>query len=242
MPKSVPAHNVRDALRKLLLSGTVRANAPLVQRDLARRLGTTTTPLREALSRLESEGLVERVAGFQGYRLKKMDAAQIADQGTLRRALECESVRLCAEKASDGELDFIAGLAQQCDAALMSGKLSFERLNRLDLDFHQAIMDAARCPSLAEAFQRLHIARLFCHMISGVERVRVKENHRVIAAQLRKRKTEAAVALMRKHIDRVIAINVRYVLERSNHPGAKHRPRFIQQHPRNHRHARRKQN
>lgn len=242
MPKSVPAHNVLDALRKLLLSGTVRTNAPLVQRDLARRLGTTTTPLREALSRLESDGLVERVAGLQGYRLKKMDAVQIADQGALRRALEGEAVRLCAEKASGGELDFIAALAQQCDAALISGKLSVARLNRLDLDFHRAIMAGAHCPPIAEAFQRLYIAHLFCHMITGAKRVRVKENHRAIAARLRARDADFAVALMRKHIDRVIAINVRYILEQSNKPRAKRRASFIQPQPRNCGHAHRKQN
>jgi len=217
MSKSVRGHNVHDALRKLLLSGTIRADAPLVQRNLARRLGTTTTPLREALGRMESDGLVERVPGLQGYRLTKMDVAQIADQGALRRALESEACRLCAVKASDGELDFIADLAQQCDTALLSGKLSVERLNQLDLEFHQAIMAGAHCPPIAEAFRRLHIAHLFCHMITGAERVRVKENHRAIAARLRKRDAESAVALMRRHIDRVTAINVRHLLQKEQH-------------------------
>lgn len=216
MPKSAPVHNVREALHKLLLSGTIRADAPLVQRDLARRLGTTTTPLREALSRLESDGMVERVPGLQGYRLKRMDATQIADQGALRRALESEACRLCAAKASDGELDFIGDLARQCDAALMSGKLSVERLNQLDLDFHQAIMAGAHCPPLAEAFQRLHVARLFCHMITGAKRFRVKENHHAIAVCLRKHDAESAVTLMRQHIDRVTAINVRHLLKKTN--------------------------
>ncbi len=88
---------------RILSSNHLKPGQKLLDRDLAKELGVSRTPVREALSRLEQEGLVHNRAG-KGYFVGEMDAKQVADLYDLREILEAQAIRLAAERATSSDL------------------------------------------------------------------------------------------------------------------------------------------
>jgi DNA-binding GntR family transcriptional regulator len=198
----------------MLLDGDIKPGTQLVQRLLAKKLSTTTTPVREALSRLESEGLVERMDGKSGLRATVFDSAEVYGRGILRRALESEAARLCAEKATDSELSLIMDLGRECDNALKDENGSLEEREKLDMRFHYAIIHGARCPLLEKEYMRLQIAKTYSHVITKENPGPINENHLEIAEFLAQRKAEKAVKAVQKHIDHIIDVNMKFMRQK----------------------------
>lgn len=87
----------------------------LSERGLEPAFGASRTPIRSALLRLESEGLVRRDA--KGWTVAPIDVAELRALGEYRAVLESASVRLATERASDDDLEALADLARSADAA-----------------------------------------------------------------------------------------------------------------------------
>ena len=90
-------------VRDQVLSGRLAAGAVIRQRDLARDLGISTTPLREAMRRLESEGLVE-LGAHRDARVSALRPEEARDLLELRRALDPFAARLAAQRRSSTDL------------------------------------------------------------------------------------------------------------------------------------------
>jgi len=107
----------------------------LYETDIATRYGASRTPVREALTRLVREGLVEKVG--RAYVVKTYSVQDVAQIYKIREALECLAVRLAVQNASDAEITELGRLLQEMNAAA-----SVEDLNaylRLDREFHLLI-------------------------------------------------------------------------------------------------------
>lgn len=201
--------NVYQSLRELLLSGSIEPGQRLIQQDLAKRLGTTTTPLREALRKLEAEGLVETVPGFSGIRTKTFDIRQLRDESVLRQAIECEAVRICVETAADEELRQLRDIAYQCDERIDAPAQDLRRIDELDYRFHHGLIKTARAESLARAFERFNIMKKFFRFGRRREIDRIPDNHRAIADRLMARDADGATRALRRHIQSSLESNIR---------------------------------
>ena len=95
--------SVYGRLRDLILSNELRPGQKLVDRDLARQLGVSRTPVREALGRLTMMGLIETQSG-RGYFVRQYTAEQIFDLYEFRKILEINASRLAAKKAKTSHL------------------------------------------------------------------------------------------------------------------------------------------
>src|SRR5687768_10993991 len=93
-----------ERIRDLLRSGRLEPGARLSTLELSRRLGISRTPIREALSKLSSDGVVREVPGFGAY-VHAPDARELAEVYGLREALEAYAAREAAANITDGELD-----------------------------------------------------------------------------------------------------------------------------------------
>lgn len=103
----VPAPDgAHGRLRTLLLTGELSAGAPLKEIELADRLGISRTPVREALHRLEVEGVVEKVG--RSYRVAEMDADAAADVAQARSVIEPAIAALAAEAVAGGRIAPVA--------------------------------------------------------------------------------------------------------------------------------------
>ena len=143
---------VAQAVRRLIVEGSLPEGAALVERDLAERLGVSQTPVRIALAELERAGLV--AAGQTGRafvtRLTREDLEEIY---AARRGLEGLMARLGAEAVGSAELgrmrEFLSELQELADAQDVDGYL------RVRWDFHAACYEAAGRPRLLAEVERL---------------------------------------------------------------------------------------
>ena len=86
-----------DSIREIILSGVIRPGERLSERDLARRIQVSRTPLREALSRLEHDGLAVSRPG-RGYFAQEFDPEHVAELYEFREILETSACRLAADR------------------------------------------------------------------------------------------------------------------------------------------------
>ncbi|MGH9247903.1 MAG: GntR family transcriptional regulator [Acidimicrobiales bacterium] len=129
---------VRDSLRAAILGGSVKGGTRLVQADLARELGVSTTPVREALRDLASEGLISLDA-HRGAMVRQFDYEELVEIHDLARILEPEAMRLAAKAEDRAFLDQASSLADQMEAEADVGH--WVDLNR---QFHASLVASVR--------------------------------------------------------------------------------------------------
>lgn len=181
-------------LRELIISGELAPAEPLRQRDLATRFGVSQTPVREALRRLESEGLVVNDP-HRGATVADSRKGIIEDNAQIRAVLEPLGARLAALAVTDEQIEALQRLNDQMVA--LPG--DDERYGILNRQFHFAIYEAAASPVL------LSMMRLLWQAMP--EGPKVTRSHSESAAQhqelidaLRAHDPERAAEITRVHI------------------------------------------
>ena len=144
------------SLRHQILSNELKPGQQLAQQRLAKHLGIGTVPLREAMVRLECEGLVESVPQW-GARVRVWTLERWQHLFDLRVAIELQTARLCAERATDRELEDLMVQAREVDAFFDATPQDFEQMAARDTALHQRIAVLARSPMLLEQFDRAHV-------------------------------------------------------------------------------------
>jgi DNA-binding GntR family transcriptional regulator len=142
-------------LRELIVSGELALDGAVPESQLAQRLGVSRTPVREALQRLEGDGVV--IARGRGIRLRVLTIDQLADVLTARAGLEGWALELAARRWAAGEIppariDALRVHARDADAYGRAGDLA--RAAQSNRSFHTACAALAQSPSLDEALAR----------------------------------------------------------------------------------------
>lgn len=210
-PRALPARralvdDVYDAVLGLLMDRVIEPGARVNIDAVARDLDVSPTPVREALTRLESEGLVIKRA-LKGYvATPLLDADGLRDLYDMRQLLEPEAARRATPHIDDETAAALAASIEQMrSASAPDDDEHFENYRRLideDLHFHHLIAENSQSPLLSEAIVRLrshmHLYRLnFRH---DFEHVTVREHEAILDAVRRRDPAEAATA-MRTHIE-----------------------------------------
>ena len=141
------------SLRHQILSNELKPGQQLPQQRLAKHLGIGTVPLREAMIRLECEGLVESVPQW-GARVRVWTLERWHHLFELRVAIELQTARLCAERATDRELEELMSEARELDAFFDATPQDFAQMAARDAALHHRIAQLARSPLLLEQFER----------------------------------------------------------------------------------------
>lgn len=127
----------------------------LVEAELARGLGMSRTPVREAIRRLAADGLV-LTEGYRRAVVREFDEETVGELYELRARLEGFAARRAAVRMSPAELAGLRVLATEMEAcAADPSPASAARFAELNDRFHQAILDSARAPHLAGALRPL---------------------------------------------------------------------------------------
>ena len=162
--------------------------------SLARELGVSQTPIREALSMLEANGLVSK-RHFAGYATSpRMDRAQLDELFEFRLLIEPHAARKAAEMMSDAD----TGLLSSGDVAP-----SHDAFADMDTEFHRLIAQGAQNHLIADSLARLHI---HVHIFRSCFRSEIAEEavheHDAIIVAIKTRDGAGAEAAMRSHIER----------------------------------------
>lgn len=140
---------VRDALRRAILRGDLHGGARLVQADIAASLDVSTTPVREALRDLATEGLIT-LDRHRGGVVRELNWADMEEIAAIRAELEPLAMRLAVEHATDTDLDEGQGLVDRMLAA--DDLTTWVELNAA---FHSVVHDASASPRLASILRTL---------------------------------------------------------------------------------------
>jgi DNA-binding GntR family transcriptional regulator len=200
------AEAVYDELASRILDGTLVPGSLINQEALAADLGVSITPLREALRRLEAEGLV-LLQAHRTLTVAPLSVHEVRELYAVRLRLDPFAAAEAASRASAEALDRIDALAVRETEATTLGRL---RTNR---EFHRAIYRASGNGTLADLLDRLWDQtdryRLLALQDEQHERG-AEQEHRLIAAALRARDRERVEALMYRHVEATLRLVERH--------------------------------
>lgn len=188
------------ALWNGIVSGDIEPGLQLRPDTIAEQLDISTTPVREALHRMEGDGLVMKLP-YRGWFVREFTEQEVRELYEMRAALESFSVRLACERISAEELTWLREHQSVGEAALKTGDMEAYRIYNRDL--HAAIMDAARNAYLSFAMGQLSLQSqvLVARTIRLVGRPsRAIEEHRELIDLIAARQVKAAQELMERHI------------------------------------------
>jgi len=200
------------ALRADILTGRLAPGDQIVQDSLADRYGVSRVPLREALKTLETEGQVV-YHPHRGYFVAELSVADLLEVYRLRSLLEAEAIAHAMPTFSDEDVEAIADLLGEVEAAAAAGDvIAMTAANRR---FHFAVFDASGLPRLSRILRQLWEATdayRALYFQTAENRDRVSREHAAMLEALRRRDGKALIALHDEHRDHSVGA-VRSILE-----------------------------
>lgn len=192
-------HKVLDQIRQDILSCGLPPGAELREADLADQYDVSKSPIRDALQRLQFEGLVQTVPR-RGHRVTPISVSDASDILDMREALEVAAVQRIAREADDTTLADL----DQWRQADVSNIRAFATYNR---DFHIMLAKlsgnrrlASEMRRLLDAYERLCIVSLERLSADKGDMSTALEDHRAIISAMQARDARAAAKIVRRHV------------------------------------------
>jgi DNA-binding GntR family transcriptional regulator len=196
MAPPTSAARVHDELRSAILEGALAPGERLRAEAVAERLGTSRTPVREALLMLEREGLVV-VEPHRGAVVRAFDAADLLDLYEVRELIEPHAARRAATRIEAGSLERLDELCALAEDASTDQQIAYNE------EFHSVIVAAAQSPRLLAALRAVagipHAFRA-AFWADDDQRAQSLFCHRELTRALEQRRPELAEVVMRMHI------------------------------------------
>ncbi len=188
-------------LRNSILNGDLKPGERLMEVQLAEQLGVSRTPVREAIRKLELEGLVVMVARKGAY-VADVSVKDILDVMEVRSVLEGLAASLAAERITDEELEELEFISYHFKRHLENDNT--EGMIEMDKEFHDRIIQATRNLKLIQITQGLqeqvHRFRITYFSELGKSRDILAEHQSILEAIVN-RDANAAQKVAQQHID-----------------------------------------
>lgn len=201
-----------EALRAAILRGEIGRDKPLTTTRIARQLGMSQTPVREAIRTLQAEGLL-RHEPHHSASVAQYSAKDIHDIFQLRADLESQATRIAVPRLSDDDLARLDAMQAEMREAARHDDVP--RLNRLNADWHLLIYSAADNRVLLEVVQHLWKKFMFeVNWITPGHAARSLKQHDAFLAAVHARDAEEAARLLYTHIQRGEVAALRFLESR----------------------------
>jgi DNA-binding GntR family transcriptional regulator len=200
MHRTVSA-SVAASLREDIVSGQLESGTRLRQVELAQRFGVSTTPVREALAALQSEGLV-RLHPQRGAVVFVPTVEGLREHYEIRAALEALAAERAAERFDPARGEQLAAMLDE-----MAAGPGVERYLELNLRFHSELYELAGRPRLVDMIETLRDASsAYLHIYAKVDfpSERLDAEHREILAACQESDPERAAAAVRHHLRQTV--------------------------------------
>jgi DNA-binding GntR family transcriptional regulator len=194
---------VAERLREAILRGDFAPGQPLRETRLASTLDVSRGPVREALARLEREGLV-LIRRNRGATVARLSSEDLTEVYTLRLALEELAARWAARNATESDFTAMQKVLDSLGEAVARG-IYEQEYAMLDVEFHDCIYRAARHKRLYRCWTELR-PQIYVFLLSrSVARSHLPDTalkrHRPLMTVLQSRDAERAAALTRRHVE-----------------------------------------
>ena len=198
--RSVLAEQVKDRLLQDILAGRYQPHSRIVETRVARELGTSQAPVREALRGLEALGVVE-ILPFRGARVRRPSAPELLEAYVVRSELEALGARLGVPRMTDADLADLEALGEEMQAAAAIGDR--HEVAVADASFHARLLALAGNATLERVWRSLEpFSRTYITLVApGADAHWTADLHPAILRALRTRDAEQVVAALRRHLD-----------------------------------------
>ncbi len=194
--------DVYREIRTRISRGEFLGGDALREEDLAHRLGVSRTPIREALNRLEAEGIVERRSNRRVH-LREMDARQVVDIFAVRAVLEPAAARLAAERADGAFVAGLGALVDRMETARLSRSPDLKAYRQANEAFHWAILEQSGNTTLDSTVRLVARRPIVGPTFNGwspEELQRSQAHHKELLAAFEARDADWAHAIMLSHM------------------------------------------
>lgn len=194
------AEKVMAGIRAMLIAGELAPGTRIDQLELSRRFGVSIVPIREALARLASAGLVE-ILSHRGVFVAQVSAEELVDLYTVRELLEEQAARLAVELLSEDDLEALDGIADAMEgAAKKKNGGEFLRLNR---ELHFTLYRATKRRHMLQIIEQMwdlsaRYAQLQLHVSPGRAAQSIAEVRTIVAACRRRDRDEVGLMVRYK--------------------------------------------
>lgn len=192
---------VYEQLKAKVIRYSFKPGERLNEGEVARQLGVSRTPLREALNRLNTEGFLRFEPG-RGFFCRELDAQEIFDLYELRKSIEVAAVRLAIQRAKDADIDALIAFLDETSPD--PGRRPTDELVDLDEIFHERLMAMCDNAEMLRVLRNVNARIRFVRWIDmdRINRTHTQAEHRSVLTSLRARDEVACVSVLERHIDR----------------------------------------
>lgn len=191
---------IADALQGAILAGELRPGEPLVEMDIASKLGVSRGPVREALQILETWNLIESVP-YHGTKVRSLTKTDIEELYSLRSVLETFAVRRIIASGPDVVIE---ELREACDAMqATAAEMDWHALAAMDDQFHRTLIHRANHSLLTQAWEQLDVRVrqiMALRNLRNEDIMQIYRNHVPILDAIAARDEATAVSLLETHI------------------------------------------
>lgn len=197
-PRKTAGMDVYQAIYDMLLKGDLKPGDRITEARLADHFRMSRTPVREALSRLETQGLLEHQP-YRGMVVSTLDHQAVTELYVMREVLEGTAASLAARHATEAEITLMKEIIEKDRQNLTD----YDHLARTNKLFHQSIQRAAHNRYIVQALSGLEESMALLGPTSLAVEGRAAEalaEHEQIVGAIEKRDSKAAEKIARIHI------------------------------------------
>lgn len=189
-------------LKATILNGDFPPNKRLIEEKIAKEMGTSRTPVREAIQKLEKEGLIRRLPKG-GFAVSVISDADIEEVFGIRAVLEGYAGYLASIRAVDDDIRALEEIVRQEEECIKTKNM--DEIVRLNTEFHDRLYRAAKSDKLYSIINDLrdfiYRFRIIILRLNGIAEVSIQD-HKDMIELMRLKKATNVENLVRKHIIR----------------------------------------
>lgn len=200
LPRVVLSDQVKEFIVEAILGGELKPGDRIVESSLARRLGVSQAPVREAIRDLVLLGFLE-TEPYKGTSVRSFSPEELWEVYTVRAALESLAARLAATRLNEADVETLRTILDQMVDA--GRKQDLDGMTRLDNDFHETILKIAGNRLLYQLWQALRFGywTIVTAKISSFDLEYLAARHEELLNALKTRDPRKAMYAMRRHIE-----------------------------------------
>lgn len=197
-------NKVYRTLKKAILRGEIKPNTKLSLQEISKSMQVSVTPIREAVNKLESEGLVNSIPN-KGVIINEISIDDFQEMLQIRAALEGLIVELAAKKITDKEIVAMMEIIRNMEISVeKDDRLEY---NELDIKFHDLLLNIAANNKLKEVYNRLilrdHKFRLRTLKLD-YRMPKSFQEHKIIALKIKEKDPVTASRASQEHIKSIL--------------------------------------
>ena len=198
-PKKSLGQTAYEKLKQAVVRGDFPPRSHIVENNVAAALGISRTPVREAIHKLEREGLLKRFPG--GFFVVGLTREDVEETFGIRSVLESYAAKVATLRHKEEELLPLVEKIDQYQLCLDEGRI--EELTLINTEFHDLLYGLSRSLKLIRLIGELRdpVHRFRKVLLSLEEMARLSnEDHKLMIARIRRREAEEVENLVREHI------------------------------------------